>query len=292
MKNLLKKILFILLFLSAAVASAVQAISYYLKRAIELRDIVQIQKALSDANAGRQSMFGITPLLYAIHCRCNFETVKLLLENNRADVDRKGPCGITPLIHAANRGYLNIVKLLIAEGADAGRALISAARNGRLKTVKLLLDSGAEINKQNNDGRTALMEAAYWEHLKVVELLLKNKADIDKEDCDGRTALTLAAEQGYSEIIELLLDKGAEVNKQGEDDWTALMYATAYGQFKVVFKLLEHGADSYTKNNDGKNAFDLIRERTYFQCATVSEESGLRRQFKEAMLTALNNKKK
>ena len=61
-----------------------------------------------------------------------------------------------PIIEAAERGYISIVRLLLEKGADLsaardrfvspGGALLAACINGRERIVQLLLDHGEDIN--------------------------------------------------------------------------------------------------------------------------------------------------
>ena len=54
--------------------------------------------------------------------------------------------GATALIVAADRGHLEVVRLLIEAGADANVAIAIAAQNGHLEVVELLLQAGADKN--------------------------------------------------------------------------------------------------------------------------------------------------
>ena len=72
--------------------------------------------------------------------------------------------GIQLLLKACNKGYLEIVKCLLAAGADKDKAdndgstpLIEAASGGHVEIVQLLLSAGADKDKANNDGETALI---------------------------------------------------------------------------------------------------------------------------------------
>lgn len=80
--------------------------------------------------------------------------VQMLLEHGAStDIASHGPyyVGCTPLIMAANSESLNILRLLLANGADmeakttAGRtALCLAARNSAIDCIRLLLERGAD----------------------------------------------------------------------------------------------------------------------------------------------------
>ena len=97
-----------------------------------------------------------------------------LLVSSGADVNVVvGPEGDTPLHHAAaplhhaaESGYLEIVKLLLSKGADPNaRALFNitplmlAARFGHIEVVRTLIAGGAEVNAQDRDGGTVLDNA-------------------------------------------------------------------------------------------------------------------------------------
>ena len=50
-------------------------------------------------------------------------------------------------------------------------ALMVAARYGHLEVVKVLLAKGADVNAKDNAGNTALMVAAKYGHPEVVKIL-------------------------------------------------------------------------------------------------------------------------
>ncbi len=71
--------------------------------------------------------------------------------------------GWTPLIYAATGGHDDVVRYLLAEGADIDAvspngttALMMAAREGRLSTLDLLIARGANVNQRNASGASAL----------------------------------------------------------------------------------------------------------------------------------------
>ncbi|MBV7328333.1 ankyrin repeat domain-containing protein [Chloroflexi bacterium TSY] len=84
------------------------------------------------------------------------ETVKALLNEDPDLVHATGPGGSTPLHHAAWKGYVEIVELLLDAGADIdahnnnthwGTIPLHAASHGKRTAVaKLLVQRGAQIN--------------------------------------------------------------------------------------------------------------------------------------------------
>jgi|AntAceMinimDraft_1070359.scaffolds.fasta_scaffold05690_5 ankyrin repeat protein len=86
----------------------------------------------------------------------------------------------TPLQLAAQDGHLEMVKSLLAKGADvnlmgdnhSSTPLGLAAEFGRLSVAKELLDAGAEVNLASTEIDLPLYLAAYEGHETVVKLLL------------------------------------------------------------------------------------------------------------------------
>jgi ankyrin repeat protein len=95
-------------------------------------------------------------------------------------VDTKDRFGRTALCIAASNGYTQIVKTLLANGADVNikdrdvhdrTALILAADNGHTEVVKVLLANGADVNSKDEFGFTALACAKKGGHMQIVSLL-------------------------------------------------------------------------------------------------------------------------
>lgn len=124
----------------------------------------------------------------------------------------------TPLIIATEKGYEEIVKALIAAGADVnakneyGRtALLQAAcKKDRGKIAYLLVKAGADVNTKANGGRSALSMAASYSHIGVMKALVMGKVDIDKPD-DGLTPLFYAIRDNREKSVRFLLKHGADI---------------------------------------------------------------------------------
>ena len=130
-----------------------------------------------------------------------------------------GSEGATPLLFAADRSDVPLMRLLLELGADPKlpnfnntTPLLAAAGVGTqepleeageeseaLDAVKLLLDHGAGINDVDNNGDTAMHGAAYNLYPLVAKLLAERGADPQvwgKPNKFGRTPLYIA--EGYS----------------------------------------------------------------------------------------------
>lgn len=102
--------------------------------------------------------------------------------------------------------------------------LIVAAANNQFEIVKLLLAHGAQVDAYCDQAglcRTALTAAALYGHVEVVRLLLDYRADADKRGYKGQTALFC----WEPDVVRLLLEQGANVSLQDDNGETALTSA-------------------------------------------------------------------
>ncbi|KAH7040875.1 LOW QUALITY PROTEIN: uncharacterized protein B0I36DRAFT_371329 [Microdochium trichocladiopsis] len=113
------------------------------------------------------------------------------------------------LFHAARRGFVDAVRLLLQHGAvDRDRnasAIAAAAQDGHLQVVGLLANSGASLETVGGwYGWTALMNASARGHLSVVEFLIGRGANLHITNRDGESALHLAVQNGHDLIAQRL----------------------------------------------------------------------------------------
>jgi len=114
--------------------------------------------------------------------------------------------GATPFVRAAQSSDIELMKVLLAHGADpkaatdhGDTALTAAAGIGwvegvtyehsakaNLETIKMLLDLGLDPNGTNRDGRTPLMGAAMKGRNEVVQFLVDHGAKLETRDKGSR----------------------------------------------------------------------------------------------------------
>jgi len=199
----------------------------------------------------------------------NLEKVGFSLEKDPSLISRPATNGSYPLMFAAEKGHLDLVKLLIEKKAiiDTSResgpnkdvtALWFAAIQQRWDVVLKLLEAGAKNldaapESGRNKGLPALWWAAYYKQwdvvLKLLEAGAKNlDATPESGSNKGKTALWWAANQQQCDVILKLLEAGAKnldaAPESGSNKGkSALWWAAAYWQrWDVVLKLLEAGA--------------------------------------------------
>ena len=176
----------------------------------------------------------------------NIDRVRELLAEDPAAANRLSDCRSyypgsgSPLYNAAQGGHLEIVKLLLASGADPnvaepgiaphGRALYSAIVEGHHEIAELLLEAGSVPNQSVESSADALSRA------------------ISNED---QRAINLLCSYGASRAVELLaydgdLRTGAAVfaaNPQLADDPTAFANAAGEGQDAFAHLMLHYCPD-------------------------------------------------
>jgi ankyrin repeat protein len=107
-----------------------------------------------------------------------------------------------------------------AKGRWDRTPLHCSARYGHIDILHLLVENGADLEAQNNDGWRVLHRAAYnYNHLPFIqELISRYHVDINARDNDGRTALRVARMIGRTEIITFLQSNGGIDDGMEEDD--------------------------------------------------------------------------
>lgn len=171
----------------------------------------------------------------------NSEITAYLL-NHHAEINAPNETYGSPLYVAAENGYHAIVQQLLVRKADANlhggievTALNAAVCNGDLEIVKLLVGNGAELNPsvEYEDGN-ALGAACSYGHAEIAEYLLQQGCDFTKKDSEGSSPLEAAAEGGYADIVKLLL----QYDKDPESHERALVKAAENGEVDVVLVLV------------------------------------------------------
>jgi ankyrin repeat protein len=175
--------------------------------------------------------------------------VEMLLASSKADLNPRATDNTTPIHVASYLGYLGILRLLFAAGADklakgyyGQSALHYAVSTRKEEIVKFLLEQGIPVDVRDDAGRTALHQAIYGQ-LNVVKLLLEGGADPDAKENSGYTPLHYASARGFVDVMKVLVDGGSNVNAKTIKTVTPLMDAADSGFHAAVKFLLEKGAD-------------------------------------------------
>ncbi len=158
--------------------------------------------------------------------------------------------GDTALMIACEKGYPEIAKLLIQEGASVHTkvkkdqtALIYASQEGHADIVEMLINAGAKVDEKAYYGETALMYACKNGHIGVAQILLSHGASTKGKEKVDETPLSLASENGHAKIIDLLVSYGVDVNKRRDNYNPVIALAAEKGHTAAVQSLINAGAN-------------------------------------------------
>jgi len=158
-----------------------------------------------------------------------------------------------PLHIAARRGYTNILKLFVENGARIDdknfynlTPLHCAIRSGYINSTQFLIDQGASINTRGgNHYETSLLMAIKLGYIKIIELLLDNHVDINEKVSLGETALHYAVYYNRTNVVRKLLTyPDIQINIQNNKGETPLDIAIKNGLMDIAHTLFNNGGKS------------------------------------------------
>ena len=184
--------------------------------------------------------------------------IEMLLSHGCSIVSRDNERN-TPLMHAARLGNTEVLKYLLAQGADPllqnkfGQGLLHfAALSNNAVTIEAVLSQNFDINARCTDlGVTPLLFCLINGKLEAANYLLAMGADENLKSKDGLTVLSAAAIGGDVAAIEMLLERGHNPNSRDGCDETPLMWAVRAGNKAAVEYLLPLTHESVVKGHRG-----------------------------------------
>lgn len=262
----------------------------------------------SGADVNAKNAFEATALMW---CANDLEKTRLLLDKG-ANANAKSKQGRTPLmVAAAGNGASEIVKMLLAKGADVSArdhskssALLDALDANDNASIRMLIDAGADLNVRSESGDTPLMIASSYGNVEAMRELLSKGADVNAVSAPETdhvkngpialgnfTALMYSAPFGGRQAVQVLLDAGAKVNVQDVRGMTPLMLAigTDRPDPQVIRLLIAHGADVKIKSKSGETALDWARKLNHPE---VMSALGIERKTASASLVAAASSEK
>jgi ankyrin repeat protein len=195
--------------------------------------------------------------------RGQLNIIKLLVERG-VDVDATSVDGVTPLMYASQNGYTEIMEYLISKGADVNATpdndvtpLIGAVRTGHYEASEMLLEAGAKVDAKDELDLTSLMHASAYDYPEIADLLIEKGADVEAGDWFGTRPLMMAVYYDCHETTQVLIRRGADLNARDTFGFTALMIAAQHADYDMAWLLLEKGADPGLKNKGGLHAIAM-----------------------------------
>jgi ankyrin repeat protein len=136
-----------------------------------------------------------------------------LLEQQAALLDQISDHGFTPLGMATHFGHEDMVRSLLAMGANPNipsqngynvYPIHAAVSSNFVQIVKMLMEAGALVNVVQTSRVSPLHMAAQNGHIDLIILLLEQGASIEAKTDLGQTPSELARERGFVQIAEIL----------------------------------------------------------------------------------------
>ena len=230
-----------------------------LMHAVRADDLPAVDRLLrAGANAKAANRYDITAL-YLACLNANPAMIERLLKAG-ADANATGPEGETALMTVAHSGNVEAAKLLLARGANVEAtenwrgqtALMWAVGQSHPDMVRELVAHGADVNRRSGQqdwkrqvtseprekwmplgGLTPLLFAARQGCLECAKILVEKGARLDATDLEGVSPLLLAIINGHYDFAGYLIEKGADVNIRDKAGRTALFSAVDFHTMPV-----------------------------------------------------------
>lgn len=215
-------------------------------------------------------------------------TAVRLLARDKESVLSKTTWGDTALHQAAGCGHVNVVLLLLDQGAN-----VHAKDSSGNTPLHVVLRSDMFATESPN---STLLDDRYWLGQRVLSLgdslalklaLLDRGADISAVNLKGESPLHVAVCDGHHDFVKTLLDRGADNTLETEGGWPPLSMAAERGFVEVARILLEYNLEKQIQTgildvalqravpNDHLPVFSLLISKAPRMSATDAEGRNL-----------------
>jgi len=214
-------------------------------------DLIHILLANQDIKPLRKSIF--TEKVFSVACeRGHLGLVKSLVNDKELALDLNKPRDFNnqaPLFKACSTGNIEVIKILIEdervninEPAHFGETpFFIACQKNRLDIVKILASlASVDMNQPNYAQETPFFTACLKGYLELAKFLASiEKIDVNKPSSKGVTPFWIACRNGSFEIVKhLAKEKRVDVNRAEDFGVTPFWMACSWGQNKTVKHLL------------------------------------------------------
>lgn len=230
------------------------------------------------------SMMSTYTSIFGYITRGDIETVKTILSRREASVyDVAGVAGVSMLYHALRLRQMDVVELLLCEGADVFQ-LDDAGLGPYHEAIQVMYTSASALNEHRLRSvlpMDSIMEAAQLTNLHKIamHILYSSVADyvasygyndVNAGDSNNQTPLFYASAQGNVSVVQALLHAGAHPDGVPQQSWsssvaapapkaavlawTPLSMAARNGHLDVAKLLLNAGAQANFRSKHNRTA--------------------------------------
>ncbi|XP_050068042.1 ankyrin repeat domain-containing protein 12 isoform X2 [Anopheles maculipalpis] len=191
-------------------------------------------------------------------------------------------CSSAQDIAAAASVAMVAPELIESADEDGFTPLHLAVIQGNLQLVNLLLANGADVNALDNEGHSVVHWATVCGEVEALRAVLAAGADVSTPDINGGSPLHYAAQMcganydGKSarasaklalEILNTLLNHpDTSVEVEDKDGRQPLLWAASAGSAKAVLALIKAGAHVESADKDGLTALHCAASRGHTEC--------------------------
>jgi ankyrin repeat protein len=266
--------------LDQGVAADVDAVQSALGQAHDAAALLLLER-VADVNMRDKDGNPIPLLNIAMYFKCP-KTAAALLERGAIVNDQSFDCGMTPLFYAAFELDEEMIRQLLAHGADVNIRMIEGrtpllamlwflgeepglylrlpAKHEKIThIVTMLLDAGADVNAVDAQGNNALLYAVGLVHYDLFHTLLERGATLDTTKKPGRSALATLLESAITAVLKYnpshsnarrILEAGV-VNEEDKELRARLDRLYQYDLPMLFAALLKRGAHVRAIDSDG-----------------------------------------
>ncbi|KAL7905536.1 ankyrin repeat-containing domain protein [Trichoderma velutinum] len=196
------------------------------------------------------------------------DIVQYLLSRN-ADPNLARSNGTTPLFLAAQKGYSEIVRLLVEAQADISvydheyKCTTFHVVSDSAETVRALLEYGADVNREAKNGDTPLSLVMFYNQPIATKVMLsESKIKPNLSVVSIHRAMLRAVRDGFTEVVSLALEAGANVNLVDDRNTSLTALAMPLNGDSMIRTLLEYSPDLSIQDNYGNTVLHFIRKHT------------------------------
>ncbi|MEM1009073.1 MAG: ankyrin repeat domain-containing protein, partial [Myxococcota bacterium] len=269
-------------------------------RAVVRDDVAAVQKWLAQgANPNSFDLDGQTALIAACD-NGNAEILRQLVEHQPDfacfNLKQETPLVLAACSYVPLEQKRTILQLLISKGADLNAPtpdglspLIHAIQRGRESSCALLLELGADLNRLYK-GWSSIFYTISGNHAELTKQLIEAGANIDQEDEIGRTPLLVAFGESAMEVVETLVEAGANVHSLDTRQQSTLHWSACLGELEWCKKMLRAGVALNAQSVSGHTPLTLALSGNYPECAVflVRQQANLLLPSGEEQKTALH----